>query len=350
MKVLYAVHHAQHLPRHEFTGGALIPAFDSPERAEAISDALKQAGGFYLTEPDDYGLEPILAVHSRDYVDFLKVAFDDWKAGGLIESPMASNLAGRPKGPEPENIEGRVGFFANACDTTIDRGTWEAAYASAQSALGAARHVGSGKANTAFALCRPPGHHCEADRFGGYCYLNNAAIAAQHLRNMGLPRVGILDLDFHHGNGTQAIFQDRADVWYGSVHGDPRHCYPFFSGHADEIGRGAGQGATMNLPLPPGTGNADWLLAVRRMVEALTKFAADAVVVSFGTDPHRDDPQSFFAVDEAGFAGAAELLRAAGLPCVVVQEGGYCPEALVSCGLAFLDRLQIPTGRKDERP
>jgi len=339
MKVFFSKRHQEHRPRHEFTGGALIPAFDSPERADLIAEALQQAGGFQLTEPKDHGSEPILAVHDKDYVAFLQTAMEAWKAAGMIGSPMASNVADRPKGVEPVSIEGRVGYFANACDTTIDRGTWAAAYSSAQTAVSAAQYVGSGKANTAFALCRPPGHHGEADRFGGYCYLNNAAIAAQYLRDMGLSRVGILDLDFHHGNGTQEIFWARNDVWYGSVHGDPRHCYPFFTGHADEYGGGAGIGTTINLPLPPGSGNDSWLAAVARLVSSLETFAAEAVVVSLGVDPHHNDPQSFFDVTETGFGKAAQCLRTAGIPSVVVMEGGYCADALAPSVLAFLNGL-----------
>ncbi|MCB0182897.1 MAG: histone deacetylase family protein [Caldilineaceae bacterium] len=348
MKVFFTKRHQEHRPRHEFTGGALIPAFDSPERADLIAEALQQAGGFQLTEPKDHGSEPILAVHDKDYVAFLQTAMDVWKTAGMIGSPMASNVAGRPKGVEPESIEGRVGYFANACDTTIDRGTWQAAYASAQVAVSAAQYVGSGKANTAFALCRPPGHHCEADRFGGYCYLNNAAIAAQSLRDMGLSRVGILDLDFHHGNGTQEIFWARNDVWYGSVHGDPRHCYPFFAGHADERGGGEGVGSTLNLPLPPGSNNDAWLSAVAQLIWSLGDFEAEAVVVSLGVDPHHDDPQSFFDVTERGFGRAANFLRDAGIPSVVVMEGGYCADALAPSVLAFLDGLAPRSDKQGE--
>lgn len=348
MKVFSTKRHREHRPRHEFTGGALVPAFDSPERADLIAEALQDAGGFQLAEPKDHGSEPILAVHGSDYVAFLRTAMDDWKAAGMIGSPMASNVVGRPKGGEPESIEGRVGYYANACDTTIDRGTWEAAYAGAQVAVNAAQYVGSGKADSAFALCRPPGHHCEADRFGGYCYLNNAAIAAQHLRDMGLSRVGVLDLDFHHGNGTQEIFWERKDVWYGSVHGDPRHCYPFFSGHADERGGGEGAGTTINFPLPPGSNDDAWLSAVAQLIGSLREFEAEAVVVSLGVDPHREDPQSFFDVTETGFGRAAGLLRDAGFSCVVVMEGGYCAKALAPSVITFLNSLTARSGRKTD--
>jgi acetoin utilization deacetylase AcuC-like enzyme len=349
MHVFFSANHLHHQPRHEFTGGALIPAFDSPERAETIVQALRDHGGFHVRAPQDHGIDPIRAVHREDYIAFLKTVFSDWKTAGLIGSPMASNVASTPKGHVPIHIEGRIGYFANASDTTIDQGTWTAAYASAQSAISAAHHVASGKANTGFALCRPPGHHCEADRFGGYCYLNNAAIAAQVLRDCGAERVAVLDLDFHHGNGTQAIFWDRADVFFGSVHGDPRHCYPFFTGHADERGGARGTNATLNIPLPPGTNAAEWLRAITQLLDAAHRFNADTLVVSLGVDPHRDDPQSFFELDHHAFNAAGALLRDAALPCVVVLEGGYCAQALAPCVLGFLTALS-PNRKSKARP
>lgn len=308
MQVYFSDKHKTHHPRHEFTGGALIPAFDHPDRAEKIAQKLRDAGAFEMVQPVDFGLSPILAVHEKGYLDFLKTAFQSWQAAGLEGSPMASNVAGSPKGTCPEHIEGVVGYYANSSETTIENGTWEAAYASAQCAINAAHFVTTGQGHSAFALCRPPGHHCEASRFGGYCYLNNAAIAAQYLCDHRSENVAILDIDFHHGNGTQAIFYERPDVFYGSVHGDPLLVYPFYRGYSDEIGAGAGLGTTMNLPLGAETGDAQWLNAITILLEAIDASDAETIVVSLGVDPHHSDPQSHFQVTTDAFSRAGQML------------------------------------------
>ncbi len=339
MQVFFSETHKRHQPRHEFIGGALVPAFDRPERAEQIAGALQQTGLFKFDQPTDLGMVPIRAIHEQDYLDFLSTAFKSWQAAGLEGSPMASNVAGSPKGPRPEYIEGVIGYYANSCETTIDDGTWEGAYASAQSAINAARYVTTGQGRSAFALCRPPGHHCEATRFGGYCYLNNAAIAAQYLRDHGTAKTAILDIDFHHGNGTQAIFYDRADVFYGSVHGDPLLTYPFYKGYSNETGTGVGAETTMNLPLGADAGNDEWLAAITALLGAIDSFGADTIVVSLGVDPHHSDPQSNFQVTTDGFSRAGHLIANAGKQTVIIMEGGYSADAIGPCVAAFLQAL-----------
>jgi acetoin utilization deacetylase AcuC-like enzyme len=209
-----------------------------------------------------------------------------------------------------------------AGETSISHGTWEAARAAADVALTGASRLKEG-ARAAFALCRPPGHHAARDLYGGYCFLNNAAIAAQYLRDAGAARVAILDVDFHHGNGTQDIFYDRPDVLYISLHGDPAEAFPYFSGFADETGTGAGAGFTLNLPLPPGTEFGAWQDALRAALMRIENFRADALVVSLGVDTFAEDPISFFRLQSADFSTYGRMIGACGLQTLFVLEGGY---------------------------
>jgi acetoin utilization deacetylase AcuC-like enzyme len=222
----------------------------------------------------------------------------------------------------PNNITGKLGYYAMASETSISQGTWEAASAAADVALSAASRI-SGGARAAFALCRPPGHHAARDLYGGYCFLNNAAIAAQFLRDAGAARVAILDVDFHHGNGTQDIFYDRRDVLYVSLHGDPAEAFPYFSGYADETGAGAGAGFNMNLPLPRGTEFNAWQDALRAALQCIERFGADALVVSLGVDTFAEDPISFFRLQAPDFLSYGRMIGACATPTLFVLEGGY---------------------------
>ncbi len=227
----------------------------------------------------------------------------------------------------PNSITGKLGYYAMAGETSISHGTWEAARAAADVALTGASQIKEG-ARAAFALCRPPGHHAARDLYGGYCFLNNAAIAAQYLRDTGAARVAILDVDFHHGNGTQDIFYDRADVLYISLHGDPAEAFPYFSGFADETGTGAGAGFTLNLPLPPGTEFGAWQDALRAALLRIENFRADALVVSLGVDTFAADPISFFRLQSADFSTYGRMIGACGLPTLFVLEGGYAVDEI----------------------
>jgi acetoin utilization deacetylase AcuC-like enzyme len=222
----------------------------------------------------------------------------------------------------PRSITGQLGYYAMAGETSISHGTWEAARAAADVALTAAARVKDG-ARAAFALCRPPGHHAARDMYGGYCFLNNAAVAAQFLRDGGAERVAILDVDFHHGNGTQDIFYDRADVLYVSLHGDPADAFPYFSGYADETGSGAGAGFNLNLPMPPGTEFALWQEALRTALLRIVDFRADALVVSLGVDTFAGDPISFFRLRSEDFLSYGRMIGECALPTMFVLEGGY---------------------------
>jgi acetoin utilization deacetylase AcuC-like enzyme len=235
---------------------------------------------------------------------------------------------------ELKRIDARLGRYSYDAATPIAAGTWEAAFWGAQTALAAANAVLSGE-QAAFALCRPPGHHCGADYLGGYCYLNNAAIAAERARAAGR-RVAILDIDYHHGNGTQDIFYARGDVLFVSIHADPATDYPFFWGHADEIGEGDGEGANLNLPLPHGTELSAYRLALATALERIDAWGADLLICSYGADTFIDDPISHFALETRDYALLAGDVAALKLPTAIVMEGGYAVDALGANVATFL--------------
>ena len=226
------------------------------------------------------------------------------------------------EGRIPTNIDGKLGYYAMAAETSISGGTWEAVRASADVALTAADHV-LGGARSAFALCRPPGHHAASDLFGGYCFVNNAAIAAQKARDAGVERVAILDVDFHHGNGTQAIFYDRSDVLFASIHGDPKDAFPYFLGFDDETGRGDGEDSNLNVPLPPGTPYAAYEQGLNRALEKIAHYDPGLLVISLGVDTFAEDPISFFKLQSDDFAKLGARIETLGLPTLFVMEGGY---------------------------
>jgi len=307
--------------------GRIVPCHESPERAAMILDAFRAAGLGEVIAADDFGMAPIERVHGAAYVEFLRTAYAAWQAEGRGGSALPFNFvgAGMRRDRVPEDIDGKLGLYAFAADAPIVAGTFEAAVASAHSALTAARRVWAGERG-AYALCRPPGHHAGRDSYGGYCYLNNAAIAAQWLRDAGAERVAVLDVDYHHGNGTQDIFYERDDVLTVSIHADPVKEFPYFLGHADERGRGAGKGYNRNFVLPWGT---EWPAYRETLLEALREIAAfrpEAVVVSLGVDTFKGDPISRFALDRGHFGGIGAAVGSIGLPTVFVQEGGYAVE------------------------
>ncbi len=238
----------------------------------------------------------------------------------------------------PEAIVGQAGFYMADTACPIGPGTWAAAKAAAQVALTAADLVLAGE-GAAYALCRPPGHHAYGDQAGGFCYLNNVAIAAQHMRDQA-DRVAILDVDVHHGNGTQGIFYDRDDVLFCSLHGDPSVFYPYFAGYGDERGAGVGQGYNLNLPLPPGTGDDAYLQALATAFAAIKDFAPEYLLVSLGLDAQENDPLGILSITTNGFARMGDAIGALGLPSLIVQEGGYLCEEMADNLLAFLSGFQ----------
>lgn len=312
-----------HAPAHELHNGAFVPMAETPARLEALLGAVGP-----ITPPTDHGIAPILAVHDADYVAFLEAAFADWRAAGRPGDVFPYVFPIRHRRALPlERIDARVGRYAFDMATPIAEGTWRAAYANAQVALSALDPLLAGTAHTSLALCRPPGHHAGRDYCGGYCYLNNAAIAAQAAVEAGR-RVAILDIDYHHGNGTQDMFYAAADPLYVSIHADPVTDFPFYWGHADERGEGAGTGATLNLPLPHGTTLTPYRAALATALAAVRAHRPDLMVLSFGADTFAGDPISHFALETPDFAVLAADIAALGLPTLIVMEGGYAVEAL----------------------
>ncbi len=323
MLTVYCESHRQHLPRGELYGGRLVPPFENPARMDYVLERLDEVKLGEVIAPESHAMAPILAVHDAGFVHFLETCWDEWTAAEFEGDALPTVWPARGmRQREPDSIDGKLGYFALAAETAITAGTWPAARASVDVALSAQSRVAAG-ARAVFALCRPPGHHAARDLYGGYCFLNNAAIAAQAFLDGGASRVAILDVDFHHGNGTQEIFYARADVLYASLHGDPRHAFPHFLGYADETGRAAGEGCNANYPMPPGTGFEVWGEALADACRRITAYRPDAVVVSLGVDAFKDDPISFFKLESDDYCRVGERVAALGLPTLFVMEGGY---------------------------
>ena len=320
---LHALHHGQ----LEMFRGQLVPCFEVPARVDYVLVELQRRGGADVRSPARLEVPALTRIHTPRYLDFLAGAWDEWVALDPVNAArdaLPSVWPGRSFRTDvlPANFSARLGLFSYDAGTPLTAGTWAAARAGADCALAAADCVVQGE-RAAFALTRPPGHHAGADFFGGYCFLNNAALAAQQLRDRGFDRVAILDIDYHHGNGTQAIFYERADVQFTSLHGDPHTEYPFYLGYADEAGAGAGLGFNHNLPLARGTGSIAWRAALQHALQGIAAFGAQALVVSLGLDTFEGDPISGFTLRSEDYLRVGEDLAAAGLPTVFVFEGGY---------------------------
>ena len=324
MKTFYSREHAQHCAQNENNRGRVVAAFERPERADLIAAAIEAARIGPIESPAAAPLSSILRIHDPSFVDFLQGAYREWLALGRHGDalPMAWAIRGMRTDRSPRSLDGRLGFYSFDVGTPLTAGSWTAAKSAADSALAAASHLTDG-AHSAFALCRPPGHHAGADFFGGYCYLNNAAIAAQSLLDRGASRIAILDVDYHHGNGTQAIFYARSDVLYVSIHADPATDYPFFLGFADEAGCGQGCGYNVNLPLPAGTAWPAWSQALDLACRRIDEFGAGALVVSLGVDTFQGDPICSFQLASDDYVRMGSRIAALGRPTLFVMEGGY---------------------------
>jgi acetoin utilization deacetylase AcuC-like enzyme len=303
-----------------------------PERAARLVQAICGLG-FAVESPKDAGFDPLRTIHSAPYLAFLEEAYARWKeVSDDWGEEVISNIFVR----EPNALRGilaQAGKYLADGSCPIGLYTWRSAYWSAQCAVAGAQAIIAGE-QAAYALCRPPGHHARKDAAGGFCYLNNAAIAAQELRKR-FARVAILDTDMHHGQGTQEIFYDRNDVLYVSIHGDPTNFYPAVAGFADERGINDGAGYNLNLPIPHGSSEAYFLEKLNEALAAVAAYNPDVVVLSFGFDIYQLDPQSKVAVTEQGFARMGAGIRRLNLPCLIVQEGGYHLESLDDNARAF---------------
>lgn len=328
METIYSEKHKLRDAKTELHGGLLVYPFERPSRAEYVLNRVKSENLGPVSAPEDFGMRPILAVHDAGYVQFLERAWSDWKAAGHEgEAIPTAWPARRTSMICPSHIDGKIGYYASAGETAISEGTWEAAYASAQVALTGAARLRNG-ARSAFSLCRPPGHHAAIDMFGGYCFFNNAAVAAQSFLDNGAARVAILDVDFHHGNGTQDIFYSRDDVLFLSLHGDPKEAFPYFLGHADETGTGKGEGFNVNYPMPRGTTFDVWREALRDAMHRIRNYGPDALIISLGLDTFENDPISFFKLKTADFTTYGADIASLGVPTLFLLEGGYDIEEL----------------------
>ena len=348
MQAFFAPEQLLHTPQQFMRLGRLMPAADLPDRAAALQSAL-QACGVPVHEPADPGRAPLEAVHAPHYLDYLETAWERWQAlrrpgvepgievlPNLAPYPVPSGGSRRGPCPSP-SLVAQTGYYLGDLSCPIGAPSWRAILRSAHSAVAAADAVIAG-ASSAYALCRPSGHHAHRDRASGFCFVNNNACAAARLQ-AHFGRVAVLDVDAHHGDGTQNIFYDRTEVMTVSTHADPGQYFPFYTGYAEERGIGAGIGCNLNLPLAHGSGNGEFLQALAVAAQAIEHFAPRALVLALGFDTYKDDPISVLKLDFEAYRATGRLVRRLGLPTVVVQEGGYMVEAIGPGLSAFLEGL-----------
>ncbi len=328
MLTVFSEKHALRDAKTELCGGLLVPPFECPLRAEHILQRVREVNLGEVVTPDEFGIETVTRIHDLEFIQFLEQCWDDWTSQGYEGEAMP--LVWPSRGMQqrvPDHIDGKIGYYAMSAETSITEGTWQAARASVNVALTAQAALRDG-ATEAFALCRPPGHHAARDMFGGYCFINNAAVAAQAFIDQGASRVALLDVDFHHGNGSQAIFYSRSDVMFLSLHGDPKDAFPHFLGYADESGQGDGDGFNLNYPMGPGTNFKTWGDALANACRKIKNYAPDAVVISLGVDTFEHDPISFFKLASDDFKRYGGTIASLGLPTLFVMEGGYAVEEI----------------------
>jgi acetoin utilization deacetylase AcuC-like enzyme len=340
MKVYYSEAHRKHEPPFEvFDGGLRVPYLENPDRMDRILNALRATNWADILEPSNFGLDPIHVVHDKEYVDFLASCWSEWLATDAQDKStlLPSTFALRRHSQKPASLLGRAGYYMMDLSACIVEGTYEAALASANCALSAAQAVANGE-HSAFALCRPPGHHAGKDYAGGYCFINNASVAANWLSSRG--KVALLDIDYHCGNGTQDIFYDRNDVLTISIHADPNFEYPHFAGYTDERGTGKGLGFHHNFPFPAGTDDVAYLGALKHALELIRNFGPAYLVVSAGMDIYTDDPLGKIKVTTDGIIEIGKRISAPGFPTVIIMEGGYNNEALGKNMTSFLGEFR----------
>ena len=330
MITIFSDQHMLHSAPHEFLDGRLIAPYESPARAAMIVEALQRAGLGPIEPPRAFDLAPIYAVHDRGYLDYFEHAYERWvAAGGDPAAVLPSTLAVRWMARKCVSPLVAPGYYSFDLSAPIVAGTYRAARAAANVALTGAALLLEGH-QTVYSLCRPPGHHAGTDLYGGYCYLNNAAIAAEYLlqpandrQQTSSSQVAILDIDFHHGNGTQQIFYERGDVLFVSIHADPAREYPYLAGYADERGAGAGFDANLNLPLEAAVDDTRYLAVLATALAKIEAAAPRFLVLSAGFDTFGGDPIGDFGLSSAAYPAIGQRIAALGIPTLVVQEGGY---------------------------
>ncbi len=328
MKTIYTDQHRLHDPKVEFSGGRFVPGFEIPRRAEMVLARVQETRLAPVLAPESADLAAVARVHDAAFVEFLATAHEEWrKVYGDSAAIPATWIGPAMRRNLPNRIGARFGYYCFDAATAMTATSWQAAKTSAEVALTAQHLIADGEP-AAFALCRPPGHHAGRDFYGGYCFLNNAAIAAQAFIDGAADRAAVLDVDFHHGNGTQEIFFRRNDVLFCSLHGHPEDEYPYFSGFADERGEGAGEGFNHNFPLRPGTAWNAYRPALADALARIAAFGPDAVVVSLGVDTFERDPISSFKLKSEDYLRVGELIAGLERPTLFIMEGGYAVEEI----------------------
>ena len=341
--VIFSAEHKLHDPEIEFRGPGMYlrPYWESAARAESILTALKQGGYHSVYEPNDYGNEALTAVHDKSFLQFLENVWRQRREEtGEAVDLVPDSFALRHLPRAPLSLTGQLGYYCLDAQTPILENTWSAVCQAAFSALTGAEGLIDGK-QAVYVLCRPPGHHAGRDYYGGYCYLNNASLAAERLSREG--RAAVLDLDYHHGNGTQDIFYSTDSVLVISLHADPNEAYPYFSGYPEESGQGAGQKFNMNYPLPPECGEDEYTTALTDALDLIHKVQAQSIVVSLGVDTFTGDPLCRMRLPVSAFSRIGGLIRQLHLPTLVVQEGGYEVGMMGRCVTSFLTGLEKGT-------
>ncbi|MBB5374267.1 histone deacetylase family protein [Acidocella aromatica] len=324
MKIVYSADHFLHHAPGELLFGEFVPAFEKPERAELVLARVREMELGEVIAPQIFPLEPITRVHAPGLMELLQSAHKEWVELGRSGAayPYTWPTRGMRMDRVPTSLDGRLAFYSFDCGTALTATSWQAIKSSVDVALTGATLLQGGE-RAAFSLCRPPGHHAGADHYGGYCFLNNAAIAAQKLLDDGAKRVAILDVDYHHGNGTQQIFYNRDDVFFVSLHGHPDQEYPYLLGFEDEKGAGKGEGYNLNFPLHWGTEWPGYEAALQEGIKRIAAYAPDVVVVSLGVDTYKDDPISHFKLEHEHFTRIGAMIKALNKPTLFVMEGGY---------------------------
>lgn len=309
----------------ELKDGLIGPSFEKPQRADTVLARAKSVQLGEIISEREFDRSCYVKAHSERYISFLENAWSEWIGIGRDYDalPLVWPVRDLAISEEPNFIDGKLGFYSMDAGCPITAGTWEAVKASADTALTACEEIIQNNLKSAFALCRPPGHHAAREYMGGYCYLNNAAIAAEYALTKGLDKVAILDVDFHHGNGTQNIFYNRNDVFFASIHGDPKDSYPYFSGFKNETGIDLGLGFTANYPLSKGTEWSEYKKALENALERINEYGADFLIISLGVDTFKDDPISHFCLESEDYFEMGKIISQLKKPTLFVMEGGY---------------------------
>ena len=329
MITIFSNDHRLHFGKYELIDGQFVTPFECPQRMEYIMQRIADVKLGEVIEPQEFGLDPVARVHAPDFIEFMRTAHASWKQrhddGDALPICWPSRTFRQAL---PMEIDGKLSYYSFDAGTPITAGTWQAITASVNVALTGVELIQGGR-KSVFSACRPPGHHAAFDLYGGYCFFNNAAIAAQALMDGGAERVALLDVDYHHGNGSQSIFYDRADVFYVSLHGDPRQEFPYFLGYSDETGTGAGQGYNCNFPMPWGTQWEDYRECLDKGLARIRDFSPDALVVSLGVDTYEKDPISKFRLKSEHFLEiGAKIANNIACPTLFVMEGGYAVDEI----------------------